>query len=93
MKNQFVIFFFLMIGILYGCQNHNVKYPEPLSQLHKNIIADILEEQANPDSVNKYLAELKFDGSWPEIDYTKLIKPTAQSITIKKLFPKKYIWL
>jgi chondroitin AC lyase len=68
MKNQFFMFF-LMIGILYGCQNHNVKYPDPLSQLHKNVFADILSAPAELDSVNKYLAEMSEDGSWPEIDY------------------------
>lgn len=47
-----------------------VQYPETLSQLHHNVISDILEIPADPEIVENYLSELKEDGSWPDIYYS-----------------------
>jgi chondroitin AC lyase len=68
-KNYCAFLFLIAIGIS-SCRQSEVVYPENLAQLHENIIADILAEPADLDSVEKYLAEMKVDGSWPEIDYT-----------------------
>lgn len=72
MKNQliFYAFLFLILTGISGCRQPEVVYPENLVQLHKNVVEDILSEPAALDSVEKYLAELNIDGSWPEIDYT-----------------------
>jgi chondroitin AC lyase len=69
-KLNLYAFLFLILTGISGCQQPEIVYPEPLVQLHKNIIADILAEPADFDSVEKYLAALKVDGSWPDIDYT-----------------------
>jgi chondroitin AC lyase len=71
MINQlnFYAFLFLILTGISGCQQPEIVYPEPLVQLHKNVFADILSAPAELDSVNKYLAEMSEDGSWPEIDY------------------------
>lgn len=71
MKNKlsFLTFLFLIV-VFSGCRKPEAVYPENMSQLHKNIVDDILEDPVHTDSVSKYLAELKADGSWPEIDYT-----------------------
>jgi len=67
--NYYTFLFLIALGVA-GCQKPEVIYPEQLAQLHKNIVADIVEVPAEPDLVEKYLAELSSDGSWPEIDYT-----------------------
>jgi chondroitin AC lyase len=66
--STFLFLIAIAIGVA-GCQNHNLNYPEPIAQLHKNIVDDILEVPAEPDLVEKYLAEMGADGSWPEIEY------------------------
>ncbi|HRX13288.1 MAG TPA: hypothetical protein P5210_16610, partial [Draconibacterium sp.] len=45
-------------------------YPEDLKQLHQNVLANILDEPADLDSVKKLLAEMQVDGTWNNIDYT-----------------------
>jgi chondroitin AC lyase len=68
-KLIFYAFLFLIAICIAGCHQSEVVYSENLIQLHKNVVADILSEPAELDSVEKYLAALKVDGSWPEIDY------------------------
>jgi len=66
----FYAFLFLILIGISDCRQPEVVYPENLVQLHKNVVADILAEPAASDSIEKYLATMKVDGSWPEIDYT-----------------------
>ncbi len=61
----FVFIFFIVVG----CRQSKIQYPENLSQLHQNVISNILENPADSKMVENYLFELKNDGSWPDIDY------------------------
>lgn len=73
MRNKltyFTLLFLILIEGISGCQKPKVVYPENLVQLHKNVVADILSEPVELDSVEKYLAEMSANGSWPDIDYT-----------------------
>jgi chondroitin AC lyase len=60
----------IVFSIVSGCSQSMVQYPETLSQLHHNVISDILENPADPEIVENYFSELNEDGSWPDIDYS-----------------------
>jgi len=51
------------------CTGPKVQYPNELDQLHKNVLTNILEDEANPAEVEQLLHEMQTDGSWSGIDY------------------------
>lgn len=69
MKAQ-IFLVLILAGLLINCQKPQVIYPEPLSQMHQNVLDDIFRSQPERADVDKYLGEMKEDGSWADIDYT-----------------------
>jgi chondroitin AC lyase len=77
------ILIFLLIVFSSGLEARELVYPQPLQQLHRNMIAYILNGKTAPDRVKQLLSEMKEDGSWGDIDYASKERggwPPAQHI-------------
>lgn len=67
----------ILIILVFGCNQssepvifkNTENYPEGIKQLHSNVLNNILNSVGDLEEANMFLAEMKDDGSWADIDY------------------------
>ncbi len=83
---RFPFYLIIIILLIVSCLNPKVKYPDELKSLHKNIFNYLLNEQSNPQQVEKLLTDLNTDGSWSDINYDdKVDGPWKTILHLKNL--------